>query len=318
MTESSGKRQVILAFAAVYLIWGSTYLAIRLVVETIPPLLSGGVRFLAAGLVLIAVARIRGAHPATKAEWRSALIAGFLMIAGGNGFLSWAQQSVPSGVAALLVATVPLWLVALAAVGPEREPPTRREICGLALGFGGLLILLGGSGAEIGLGDTTPLSAILASGSIVLASLSWAYGSIYNRRAKLASPPLYATALTMTAGGSALLVLGVSVGELSRLPEQQITTTSWLALLYLIVFGSIIAFSAYVWLLRKVRPALVGTYAFVNPVVALLLGWWLADEVLTLPVLVGSAVIVGSVVLTQGRGSRTGDKRLTTRAPASR
>ena len=316
---TASTRNLLLAFAAVYLVWGSTYLAIRFGVETIPPFILGGMRFLVAGLILVAVSRMRGAAAPTPAEWKSATISGVFMVVGGNGLVCWAELYVPSGLTALLVATVPLWLVAIARMGPDRERARPLEVAGLALGLVGVVVLVGGSGAEIGVGGATSNQVLMGALAIIAASLSWAVGSMYNRRAALPSPPLYGTGLTMAAGGAALLLIALAVGEFGRFSPANVSVRSWVSLLYLTLFGSIVAFSAYMWLLRNVRPAAAGTYAYVNPVVALFLGWWLAAEAFTPPMLVGTAVIVAAVVLVQrGRAPKGGPRPATVRAPASR
>lgn len=305
-------RNILLAFAAVYLIWGSTYLAIRFGVETMPPFLMGGVRFFIAGAILALVLRSRGVPPATRGEWKAALISGSLMIAGGNGLLSWSEQYLPSGLAALLIATVPLCMVAIARFGPDREALGRLESVGLILGLGGVVVLVGGSDDTIGLGGASSGTVLLASIAVIGASISWAIGSMYTRRAALPQPPLYATALTMTAGGLVLALVGLATGELGRLDLPEISARSWGALLYLIVFGSIVAFSAYAWLLRVVRPSAAGTYAYVNPIVALFLGWWLAGERLTAAMLLGSVIILAAVVLVQRGQASAGQARAST------
>lgn len=312
-------RQLLAAFAAVYVVWGSTYLAIRFGVETIPPFMLGGVRFLAAGLILVAVSRLRGAPAPKPAEWRAATISGVFMVVGGNGLVCWAELYVPSGLAALLVATVPLWLVAIARLGPDRETPSPLEVAGLVLGLGGVVLLVGTSRAEVGIQGATSGQVLLGTLVIVAASLSWAVGSLYNRRAPLPAPPLYGTGLTMAAGGGALLLVALGAGEFGRFAVADVSARSWWALAYLTMFGSIVAFSAYMWLLRHVRPAAAGTYAYVNPVVALILGSWLADEAFTRPMLVGTVIIVAAVVLVQrGRAPKGGPRPATVRAPASR
>lgn len=313
------KVDLLLAFAAVYLVWGSTYLAIRFGVETIPPFLLGGTRFLAAGVVLAVVSRLRGAPAPRPREWRAATVSGVFMVAGGNGLVCWAAQYVPSGLAALLVAAVPLWLVAIARLGPDRETASALEVAGLVLGLGGVVLLVSSSGAEIGIRGASANQVVAGALVVVAASISWAIGSMYNRRAALPRPPLYGTALTMAAGGMVLLLIGLAAGEFGRLSLGDVSLRSWLSLLYLAVMGSIVAFSAYIWLLRKVRPAAVGTYAYVNPVVALFLGWWLANEAFTLPMLAGTVIIVAGVVLVQrGRAPKGGPRPATVRAPASR
>ena len=313
------KVDLLLAFAAVYLVWGSTYLAIRFGVETIPPFLLGGTRFLAAGVVLAVVSRLRGAPAPRPREWRAATVSGVFMVAGGNGLVCWAAQYVPSGLAALLVAAVPLWLVAIARLGPDRETASALEVAGLVLGLGGVVLLVSSSGAEIGIRGASANQVVAGALVVVAASISWAIGSMYNRRAALPQPPLYGTALTMAAGGMVLLLIGLAAGEFGRLSLGDVSLRSWLSLLYLAVMGSIVAFSAYIWLLRKVRPAAVGTYAYVNPVVALFLGWWLANEAFTRPMLAGTVIIVAGVVLVQrGRAPKGGPRPATVRAPASR
>ncbi|WP_420449085.1 EamA family transporter [Candidatus Palauibacter sp.] len=312
-------RHLLLAFAAVYVVWGSTYLAIRFGVETIPPFILGGARFLVAGLILTAVSRLRGAPAPKPTEWKAATISGVFMVVGGNGLVCWAELYVPSGLTALLVATVPLWLVAIARLGPDREVARPLEILGLLFGLGGVVVLVGGSNSEVGVGGASSEQVLLGALVILAASLSWAIGSMYNRRAALPSPPLYGTGLTMAAGGAVLLLIALGTGEFGRLSLGDISARSWWSLVYLTLFGSIVAFSAYMWLLRNVRPAAAGTYAYVNPVVALFLGWWLANETFTLPMLAGTVIIVAAVVLVQrGRAPKGGPRPATVRAPASR
>ncbi len=312
MTESPAPPgKVALAFAAVYVIWGSTYLAIRFAVETLPPLLMAGVRFGVAGLTLCIVLRARGAPRPDARQWWAAGVSGALMILGGNGVLSWAELYVPSGVAALIVATVPLWFVGLVWLGPDREAPAPLELAGVGLGLFGVALLVADSGRSTSAaGGGMVVWGALA---VVAASGSWAAGSLYTRRAPLPSPPLYATALTMLAGGALLLAAGVARGEAGRFDPGAVSGRSVAALAYLIVFGSIVAFSAYAWLLRVVRPALVGTYAYVNPVVAVLLGWWLAGETLTARMAVGASIVVVSVALVQRGRARMARRR--TKAP---
>lgn len=311
----SGGR-ILLAFAAVYLIWGSTYLAIRFAVASIPPFLMAGTRFGVAGALLFGLLRARGAPRPTLRQWGAAALSGGLMILGGNGVLSWSEQYVPSGVAALLVATVPLWFVVFVWTGRDREAPAPVELAGVLLGLVGVGLLVAGSGESGGAGAGGGI-ALLAALAVVLASASWAVGSLYNRRAPLPGPPLYATAMTMLAGGASLLLVGVALGEPGRLRPAAVSGRSLAALGYLIVFGSIVAFSAYAWLLRVVRPALVGTYAYVNPVVAVVLGWWLAGETLTPRMALGASIVVASVALVQRGRARFGRRGAEARGRAS-
>ncbi len=284
--------KVVLAFAAVYLIWGSTYLAIRFAIETMPPLFMAGVRFTVSGLILYAWSRLRGAPGPDRHHWAAAAVIGALLLLGGNGGVVLAEQRVPSGLAAVLVAVVPVWMVVLQWLRPGGGRPTLRVMTGLALGLAGLVVLV--SPASLGLGERVDaLGAVM----LVLASLSWAIGSLYSRAARLPSSPLLSTGMEMLAGGAALVLAGLLLGEGRGLDLAAITPRSALALLYLIVFGALIGFTAYLWLLRVAPPTQVSTYAYVNPVVAVLLGWLLAGESLSLRTAFATLAIVASVLL---------------------
>lgn len=295
---------VLAAFAAVYLIWGSTYLAIRVAVETLPPLLMAGVRFVTAGTLLFAWLRFWGATWPTAAHWRSAAVVGGLLLLGGNGLVVWAQQYVPSGPAALLVATVPIWMVLLHALGPRGVRPGLLEIGGLLLGLLGLVVLV--YPAALGLsGQAVERIDPWGAAALVLASLSWSVGSLYSRHATLPQAPLVATAIEMICGGGMQIVAGLLLGEAWRFNPAGVTWQSLAAMGYLIVFGSWIGFSAYVWLLRVAPPARVATYAYVNPVVAVLLGWLILSEAMTTLKIAAMALIVTAVVLITMRRRRT-------------
>jgi len=286
------KGWVALAFASVYLIWGSTYLSIRITVETIPPFLMVGTRFVIAGALLYGWAMARGESRPVRFHWRSAFIIGGLLLLGGNGGVTFALQTVPSGTAALLVAAIPLWMVLIEWLRPGGIRPTKRVFLGLGLGFAGIAILIGPQ--EIaGSGQVPVVGALI----IILATLSWATGSLYSRSAKMPDSPLVSTAMEMLAGGFLLLLAGSITGEWGALDVTQISMRSLIALIYLIFFGSIIAFTAYIWLLQVSTPARVSTYAFVNPVVAIFLGWAILDEALTGQTLLAAAVIVVAVVI---------------------
>lgn len=286
---------IIAALAAVYIIWGSTYLAIRFAVETLPPFLMAAVRFLVAGGVLYGWRRAKGFPRPTRSQWREATIVGGLMLLGGNGGVVWAEQWIESGTAALIVATVPLWMVILDWLSPGGRAPRRMVWAGIAVGLAGVAILFGAPDD----------GEMYTAGWVVLvgASISWAVGSIYSRSAALPAP-LLATGMQMLAGGALLLVAGVVTGELRGLDPTAFSTRSVLSLLYLIVFGALIGYSAYVWLLRVTTPAVASTYAYVNPVVAVFLGWMLAGEALTPRIMVASGVIVGAVALITRAGRR--------------
>ena len=283
--------KLILAFAAIYLIWGSTYLAIRLAIDTLPPFLMAGVRFIIAGTALYGLARWRGAPRPVRANWLAAAVVGGLLLLGGNGGVVWAEQRVPSGLTAVLIATVPLWIAVLQWLrgGPR---PSARTAVGLAMGLVGIGLLVGPGELAGGKGVDLVGATVL-----LLAALSWAVGSLYSRRGRLPSAPLLATAMEMLAGGLLLLLTGLVTGQAADLHWSRISVQSVLALSYLIVFGSLVAFTAYTWLLRVTLPAHAATYAYVNPVVAVVLGWALGGEPLTARTLLAAAVIVGAVVI---------------------
>ncbi len=292
---------IVAAFLAVYVIWGSTYLAIRFAVETLPPFLMASARFLVAGGLLYAVRR-RRAGPPERRHWAAAAVTGGLMLCGGNGGVVWAEQFVASDLTALIVATVPLWMVLFDAARPGGERPARLTLVGLVVGFAGVAVLVEpGRGIAGGGVPWGPALVLLG------ASASWAAGSLLSRHLPAPKSHGQGTAMQMLAGGAALLVLGAASGELGELSLAGASARSLASLAYLIVFGSLVAYSAYVWLLRVASPARVSTYAFVNPVVAVLLGWALAGEPLDLRVALATVLValaVGAVIV--GRGDRAG------------
>lgn len=283
---------IVAAFAAVYLIWGSTYLAIRFAIETIPPFAMAGVRFLIAGGLLYGWMRWRGAPRPRMIEWRSAAVVGVLLLLGGNGLVVWAELTVPSGIAALIVSSVPLFMVALDWLQGARPP--RAVMIGLAVGFAGVVLLVGPTDLASGFAGSTPfnLPGVLA---LLVGSLSWSIGSLYAKRAPWPQAPLQGISMQMLAGGAALTLLALGRGE--SIDLAGISMLSLGSLAYLIFFGALIGFSAYVWLLGVVSTARAATYAFVNPAVAVVLGWWLAGEPLSARTLVAAAVIIVGVVL---------------------
>lgn len=289
---------VVAAFAAVYIIWGSTYLAIRYAVESIPPFLMAGARHLAAGLALFAFARSRGAGP-TLAQWRDAVIAGALLLVIGNGGVTWAEQKVPSATAALLVALVPLWMVLFDWLRPGGVRPGAWVGAGLAAGIAGVALLARGHGEHHEASYGWSVAVLLA------ASIGWSFGSIFNRHARKPSSPFMAVALQMIAGGVILLALGGTQGEFQQFKLAQVTALSFGCWLYLTVAGSLIAYTAYVWLLHASTPARVATYAYVNPLIAVLLGCTLGHEVFTHELLVAGALIIIAVALIVRGGSST-------------
>ncbi|HYR45791.1 MAG TPA: EamA family transporter [Thermoanaerobaculia bacterium] len=288
---SPRKAKLVAAFAAVYVLWGSTYLAIRFGVETIPPFLMAGTRHLTAGVLLYLWTRWRGGPRPSALHWRNAAILGGLMLLGGNGLVTWAEQRVPSGLAALIVASVPIWMAVLVGI-EKRARPGAAVIAGLLLGLGGIALLVL-PGRFAGNGHVDPLCAA----ALLTAALCWSFGSLTSRRVALPSSTLSATAMQMIAGGTLLWAVGLLLGEGSRLRLAAVSARSAISLGYLVIFGSLIGFSAYVWLLKATTPARVSTYAYVNPIVAVLLGTLFAGEAFTLRIALAALVIVGAVGL---------------------
>jgi drug/metabolite transporter (DMT)-like permease len=287
-----GTTLVILAFAAIYIVWGSTFLAIRVGIESFPPLLLAGSRHLLIGLILYPILRWKTGIQPTTMNWQTALVSGSLLLLFGNGGVCWAEQTVPSGITALLVATVSLWLVIVDWLRPGGTRPLPRVVAGLGMGFAGLALLIGP--AHLGGSQRVDPSGV---GILACASLAWACGSLYSKHGQMPGSPMLGAAMQSMCGGVALWIVGLLAGELRSLHLSAISMRSWLALAYLIVFGSGIGFTAYVYLLKTSSAARVGTYAFVNPVVALLLGWLLAGEAITLRTLLAAVVILTAVLL---------------------
>jgi drug/metabolite transporter (DMT)-like permease len=292
------RARLLAAFAAVYVIWGSTYLAIRFAVETLPPLLMAGARFALAGAVLLLWSRLRERDGGPSArDWLTGLVSGALLLLGGNGAVVWAEQRVPSGIAALLVAIVPLWMVLLDWIRAGGRRPATPVFIGLALGLLGLGLLVG-PGALHGGG----VIDLTGAGVLVLGSLSWAIGSLYTQRAPRPSSPNRGSGAQMFAGGLCLLAVALATGEGAQLDLAHASTRSLLGFAYLVTFGSLIGFTAYMYMLAHTTAAKAGTYAYVNPVVAVLLGWAFANEPVTSRTLVAAAVIlVGVAIITAAR-----------------
>lgn len=283
--------KVVAAFAAVYVIWGSTYLAIRFAIETMPPFLMAGVRFAIAGLMLYWWARGHGAERPLRIHWKSATIIGALLLLGGNGGVVWAEQRVPSGVAALIVAIVPVWIALLEWRRPGGKRPGWQVTAGLASGTLGLLLLASPGKA---LGARVDL---IGAGVLVIATLSWSVGSIKAKHSPLPSSPLLSTGMEMLMGGLCLIAAGIVTGEIPKVHLAEVSLRSGLAFTYLILFGSLIGFTAYLWLLKVGSPTRAATYAYVNPVVAVFLGWAMAGEAISLRTIIAMGVILGGVIL---------------------
>ena len=291
---------IILAFAAVYVIWGSTYLGIRFAIQTLPPFLMAGTRFMTAGGILFVIALANGAPVRQSfSNWRRALVIGGLLLLCGNGGVTWAEKYVPSSLAALFVATEPLWVVILSWALTHKRP-NAKVLLGIFIGLAGVALLVS-DGFGQGAGDSK--MSLIGAGVVLLASLAWASGSVYANRNPIDAPTSMTSGMQMLAGGGLLLLLALVMGDVGRLNLANASWTSIGAFVYLLLFGSLIGFTAYSFLLKNVRPEIAATYGYVNPVVAVLLGWSIAGEPLTLKMMIAAAIIVGSVVLitTYGR-----------------
>jgi drug/metabolite transporter (DMT)-like permease len=287
------KTRTWLALLSIYIIWGSTYLAILFVVTTIPPFISAGIRFLIAGGILYIWRRLAQDPMPTRIQWRSAAIIGLLLMVGGNGLLAWSEQLIPSGVAALLIGSVPFWLVLIEALRPGGTKPTWLSILGLVIGFAGIVILIGPAEFTGGAMQFDMIGILVC----LLAAFFWSFGSIYSRTADLPKSALMMTGMEMLSGSIGLFILATLTGEWQHFSIAATSQKSLYGLIYLIMFGSLIGFVSYAWLLRNAPVSLVATYAYVNPLVAILLGSLLANEALTPRIVIAAAVIIGSVAL---------------------
>jgi drug/metabolite transporter (DMT)-like permease len=281
---------VVFSFLSIYLIWGSTYLAIRYAVETIPPLYTAGLRHLIAGTILLVWCLAKRLRP-TWAQVRASITVGAFFFLIGHGTLHWAEQKVPSGLASLLIASEPIWVFLLTAMAARRWRLNAPLLAGILLGFCGVGLLMGRSALNSGPG------VFVGSLAIVLGALSWSVGIVYARRSRLSGHPLLLSALSLLAGSVQLLLVGTAVGEYRGFSFASVSPRSWYALGYLVLFGSVVAFTAYNWLLEHYSPTLVATHTYVNPIVAVLLGWLFAGEAITLNVLLSTALVIGAVML---------------------
>lgn len=303
MTSSSSpapnRLLLVAAFLSIYLIWGSTYLAIQVAIESLPSFLMAGVRFVVAGGILFLYAHLVGRVPLpTRENWRAGAVVGGLMLIGGNGCVVWAEHLLPSSLAALLVATVPLWLTVMQWAMTGARPNLGATV-GVLGGFAGVALLVG-PGKIAGGGQINPIGA----GALMIASSCWALGSLQSRRQPLPASPLMSTGVQMLAGGMGLMLASLVSGELAQVDPATFSLRSMGALAYLVVFGSLVGFTSYSWLLQVSTPALVSTYAYINPVVAVFLGWALADEPISPRTLLAAAIIVGAVAIMTTWNSR--------------
>jgi drug/metabolite transporter (DMT)-like permease len=292
LSPSPSRLQIVAALAAVYVVWGSTYLAIRVAVETLPPFLMAGTRFLLSGAILYAWVGAWDKPRPSRVMWRWGAVVGAVLLLGGNGLVAWAEQKVPSGITALMISVTPIWMTLMDWARPKGVRPSAAGVLGLALGLAGVALLIGPENLRAGGRMDMPGTAAL-----ILATLSWAGGSLYARHAALPASPLLATRMEMLCGGALLTAAGLLLGEGGRVGGTQVSLPSVAAYFYLIFVGSLVGFSAYVWLLKHVRLSLASSYAYVNPVVAVFLGWLLLREPITVRTLGAAVVIVVSVVL---------------------
>jgi drug/metabolite transporter (DMT)-like permease len=302
---------VVTAFAAVYIIWGSTYLGIRFAVESIPPFIMAGARHFAAGVLLYAFARWRGAVAPSWLQWRDATIAGTLMLVIGNGGVTWAEQRVPSSATALIVALTPLWMVLLDWMRPGGVRPRALVGAGLVVGIAGVALLARGHGEHHDRAYGWSVAALIA------ASFSWAFGSVFNRSARKPTSPFLGVAMQMITGGAILFSLAGIEGEFGQFQFARITAISFSSWLYLTLAGSLIGYTAYIWLLHASTPARVATYAYVNPLIAVLLGCTLGHEMFSHELFVAGALIIVAVVLIVRGGAQSNAKKTSsTESPA--
>ncbi|MDB6169957.1 MAG: yedA [Verrucomicrobia bacterium] len=291
MPSSAPRTAIFLAFAAIYVIWGSTYLAIRVAVETLPPFAMAGVRFILAGVILYSWLAFKDRARATPRQWFDNLVAGALLLVGGNGIVVWAEQAIPSGTTTLIISISPLFMVLLDWGLPSGSRPSWPTLAGLALGFGGLLLLIGGAAAGGAAIDPWRCAGLMVS------CVSWSAGSLYSRYARNPVEPMTAATLQMLLGGLIMLAIGLVRGELTAFHSGLLTTRSVIAWSYLVAAGSLVAFPCYVYLLKHTSPARVSTYAYVNPLVAVFLGWLILAEPIDTRTLVASAIIIAAVAI---------------------
>lgn len=281
-----------LAFGAVYILWGSTYLALRFVLESMPPFLMAAFRFMTAGTIMLLVARFSNHQWPSAREIKNSSIVGFLLLVIGNGGVVWAEQYIDSGIAALLVTIEPVWVVLLLWMKSNNQKPSAITWIAIFLGIAGMLVLTG----PVSLGAMNHLNP-WAVASLLVSSLSWAIGSVYALQLKMPSSASMNTAFQMLAAGLTLLLIGSVRGEWIGFELSSITTNSWLGFLYLIVFGSLMGFTSYGYIVRNASPTSVSTYAYVNPVIAVFLGWWLGNERVGIQTLVAALLLVSAVVI---------------------
>lgn len=306
MPVLSHRARIIVAFLALYVLWGSTYLAIKYAIAGIPPLLMAGSRFLVAGAALYLLQRSRGAERPMRSQWLASAVTGTLMLGIGNFAVVWSETRVASGVVALVVAIVPIWMVMLDAMRPEGRRPTRLTMAGIAMGLFGVSLLVDLSGSMGGASSGGARVDPLALAVMLCGTLSWAVGSIYSKGASSPRDALLGAAMQMLVAGALLSIAWLAIAQPRAYSATQVDARAAWSWLYLVIFGSIIGYTAYIWLLKEVSAAKVATYSYVNPLIAVLLGWGLGGEPLTSRIVIATVVILGSVALITVRGSAKG------------
>lgn len=291
------KTKIWIALITLYIVWGSTYFGIKVAIETIPPFFHAGIRFLVSGIILVVWQRTVGEEMPTRNQWISTFMIGNLLLLGGNGLVAWAEQTIPSGIAALIIGSVPLFLVIMEAIRPKGVKPNWQSIVGLIIGFIGIFILVGP--AEIAGSETrlNPFGVI----ALLSACLFWAIGSIYSKSADLPKSTLMTTGAEMLMGSIGLFFVSLITGELNSWNPAEVSTRSLFGLIYLIAIGSIIGFGSYIWLLQNAPISLVATYAYVNPIVAVILGYFFGNEILEPRIWLATAIIIGAVAFINSR-----------------
>ena len=286
------KTRIWLALFALYIVWGSTYFGIKVAIETIPPFLQAGIRFFISGLILMIWQLAAGSKVPTRKQWVSTAIIGTLLLLGGNGLVSWAEQFIPSGIAAIIIGSIPMFLVIAEAIRPGGVRPTWRAIIGLLIGFAGIFILVGPAEISGSKAQLNPFGVI----ALLSACVLWATGSIFSKTADLPQSSLMTTGAEMLTGSIGLFVVSLLTGEINGWNIAEVSARSAYGLAYLITVGSLIGFGSYIWLLQNAPISLVATYAYVNPIVAVLLGNWLGNEPLEPHIWIATAIIIGSVI----------------------
>lgn len=293
MNSKKRTQMIILSLLSVYLFWGGTFFGMKVAIETIPPFLMAGTRFAIAGIFLFFLAKGMGASKPTLLQWRETGIVGALLLLGGNGFVALAEQRVDSGIASLIVATIPLWVILFNWIGGQKRRPTRGVVFGIFLGFSGIAVLV----LQPEKGSSSNGLDLIGMAILLFAAISWSFGSLYSVRAKFPESRLLTTAMQMLVGGALLLFLSFFLGDWKEFSLSDVNMRSSLAMGYLIVFGSIVSYNAYIWLLRNVDPSWVSTYAFINPVVAVFLGYMWGGERLSSQSIIGALIIITAVAI---------------------